>query len=116
MLVTTADGAVCALSPAHRRELGERTTQALHLLHVQPCAPEPRAIGRGQGCAGAGIEKSATDRGHLLIRPPRSEEPREPVKVFPGWLRQRICALNAAIRHNWPVGAPAERPLLAYDH
>ncbi|GAB3696145.1 hypothetical protein GCM10028793_19010 [Nocardiopsis oceani] len=34
------------------------------------------------------------------------------------WARtcQRICALNAAIWHNWLIGAPVKRSLIAYDH
>ncbi|CAL9575681.1 hypothetical protein SUDANB121_04957 [Nocardiopsis dassonvillei] len=34
------------------------------------------------------------------------------------WARvcQRIRALNAAIRHNWLIGAPVKRSLVAYDH
>ncbi len=34
------------------------------------------------------------------------------------WARtcQRICALNAAIWHNWLIGTPVKRSLIAYDH
>nr|WP_246425193.1 transposase [Streptomonospora nanhaiensis] len=34
------------------------------------------------------------------------------------WARtcQRVCALNAAIWHNWLIGAPVKRSLIAYDH
>ncbi|RKS05082.1 DDE family transposase [Nocardiopsis sp. Huas11] len=34
------------------------------------------------------------------------------------WARvcQRILALNAAIWHNWQIGAPIKRSLVAYDH
>jgi hypothetical protein len=34
------------------------------------------------------------------------------------WARivQRLLALNAAIWHNWMIGAPAKRSLIAYDH
>jgi DDE family transposase len=34
------------------------------------------------------------------------------------WARilQRLLALNAAIWHNWAIGAPVKRSLLAYDH
>nr|WP_017558052.1 hypothetical protein [Nocardiopsis baichengensis] len=31
-------------------------------------------------------------------------------------LCQRIAALNAAIWHNWLIGAPVKRSLNAYDH
>jgi hypothetical protein len=29
---------------------------------------------------------------------------------------QRLLALNAAIWHNWQIGAPVKRSLIAYDH
>jgi hypothetical protein len=34
------------------------------------------------------------------------------------WTRivQRLLALNAAIWHNWSIGAPVKRSLIAYDH
>ena len=34
------------------------------------------------------------------------------------WTRivQRLLALNAAIWHNWQIGAPVKRSLIAYDH
>jgi len=34
------------------------------------------------------------------------------------WARvvQRLLALNTAIWHNWQIGAPTKRSLLAYDH
>jgi len=34
------------------------------------------------------------------------------------WARivQRLPALNAAIWHNWQIGAPVKRSLIAYDH
>ena len=34
------------------------------------------------------------------------------------WARvvQRLLALNTAIWHNWTIGAPVKRSLIAYDH
>ena len=34
------------------------------------------------------------------------------------WARivQLLLAFNAAIWHNWPIGAPVKRSLVAYDH
>ncbi len=146
MLITTAEGSVCAFSLAHPKELDERK-QALHLLHVQGCAPGPGPVPIvcDKGFAGAGIEKAAAGLGHVLVRPSRKNEPDH---AFPGWLRQRIeaviwtlknqlglerhqartteglwarvcqrvCALNAVIWHNWLIGAPVKRSLIAYDH
>ncbi|MEV3927317.1 hypothetical protein AB0K41_40985 [Actinomadura coerulea] len=69
MLVTTAEGAVCAFSLAHPKELDERK-QAVHLLH-----------GRlGTGSSGPGIAHYASVRSNRLVtagmatrsaRPPR---------------------------------------------
>ena len=33
-----------------------------------------------------------------------------------GRIVQRLLALNAAIWHNWQIGAPVKRSLVAYDH
>lgn len=147
MLITTAEGMVCAFSLANPKELDERK-QALHLLYVQPPATGPVPIVCDKGFAGAQTERAAADLGHLLIRPVRHDEPDPPAKVFPSWLRQRIeaiiwtlknqlglerhaartteglwartcqqiLALNAAIWHNWQIGAPVKRSLIAYDH
>ncbi|RNL77961.1 hypothetical protein [Halostreptopolyspora alba] len=145
MLITTAEGAVCAFSLANPKETKERE-QAVHLLHVQPCTPGPSPIVGDKGFAGAHTEKAMRALGHPLIRPARADEP-DP-GVFPNWLRQRIeaiiwtlknqlglerhnartteglwartcqriLALNAAIWHNWQIGAPVKRSLIAYDH
>ena len=34
------------------------------------------------------------------------------------WARivQRLLALNACIWHNWLIGSPVKRSLIAYDH
>ena len=47
-------------------------------------------------------------------------------RPFPNWVRQRVeaviwilksqLALNACIWHNWQIGAPVKRSLIAYDH
>jgi hypothetical protein len=99
MLITTTDGAVCSFSLAHPKELNERL-QAIHLLHVQPPAPGPCPIVCDKGFAGAGVEKAAADLGHLLIRPPRQDEPDPPVAVFPTWLRQRIEAVIWTLKNH----------------
>lgn len=89
LLITTADGAVCSFSLANPKELDERK-QALHLLHVRPCAPGPCPIVCDKGFAGAGIETASARLGHHLIRPVRGDEPKPVPEAFPGWLRQRI--------------------------
>ncbi|GGU90322.1 hypothetical protein GCM10010182_01060 [Actinomadura cremea] len=67
MLITTAEGAVCAFSLAHPKELDVQ--QAVRLLHVQRAPPGPCPIVCDKGFAGAEVEKAAADLGHVLIRP-----------------------------------------------
>ena len=60
-----------------------------------------------------------TGRGdHLDAEEPT--RPRTPRRPGPAglWTRivQRLLALNAAIWHNWAIGAPVKRSLIAYDH
>jgi hypothetical protein len=89
---------------------------------------------------------ASPDLGLTLIRPARKDEktprpfpnwPRQRVeaiiwtlknqlglerhggRVLAGlWARivQRLLALNAATRHNWAIGVPVKRSLIAYDH
>ncbi|PSK80095.1 DDE family transposase [Murinocardiopsis flavida] len=149
VLITTADGAVCAFSLANPKELDERK-QALHLVEHQPVGPGPTGLVCDKGFAGAGIEAAMAAAGHTIVRPARRGEDRAaaPFCWFPGWLRQRIeaviwtlknqlglerhharipeglwartcqrvLALNAVIWHNWHIGAPVKRSLIAYDH
>jgi hypothetical protein len=145
MLITTTDGVVTSFSLAHPKDLDERK-QALHLLHVHPPAGGSCPIVCDKGFAGTGIEKAAAGLGHPLIRPARHDEPpsktfpgwlrqrieaiiwtlknqlgleRHNARTTEGlWARtsQRILALNVAIWHNWLIGAPIKRSLIAYDH
>ena len=144
MPITTAEGAVTAFSLAHPKELDERK-QVLHLLHAGPVGPGPAVVVGDKGFAGAGIESAVAEVGHVLVRPGRRDEParwfpswlrqrieaviwtlknqigleRHAARTADGlWARicQRIAALNAAIWHNWLIGAPVKRSLIAYDH
>jgi hypothetical protein len=105
----------------------------------------PMVVVCDKGFAGAGIEKAMAEAGHVLVRPARKDEPdrafpgwlrqrveaiiwtlknqlgleRHNARTSEGlWARvcQRILALNAAIWHNWLIGAPVKRSLIAYDH
>jgi hypothetical protein len=108
--------------------------------------PAGSAIVTDKGLAGAGIEAFLADFELLLIRPARSDEPqprpfpnwlRQRIEAIiwtlkrqlgleqhggrvPAglWVRvvQRLLALNTAIWHNWTIGAPVKRSLIAYDH
>jgi hypothetical protein len=99
-----------------------------------------------KGLAGADTEALFAGLGLTLVRPARKDEPdtgrfpnwlRQRVEAIiwtlkhqlgledhggrvPAglWARivQRLLALNAAIWHNWAIGAPVKRSLVAYDH
>jgi hypothetical protein len=99
-----------------------------------------------KGLSGADTEQFFTDLDLQLIRPARQDEktPRyfpnwlrqrieaiiwtlknqlgleqHNARVPAGlWTRiiQRLLALNAVIWHNWTIGAPVKRSLIAYDH
>ena len=51
------------------------------------------------------------------IMPLRARSSQGGVPAGP-WARivQRLLALNAAIWHNWQIGAPVKRSLIGYDH
>jgi hypothetical protein len=104
------------------------------------------AVVTDKGLSGADSEQFFTHLGLLLIRPARKDEstPRSfrnwlrqrieaiiwtlkhrlgleqhGARVPLGlWTRivQRLLALNAVIGHNWTIGAPVKRSLIAYDH
>jgi hypothetical protein len=108
--------------------------------------PAGSAVVTDKGLAGQQTEAFFTDLDLLLIRPARTDEhqPRpfpnwlrqrmEAIiwtlkrqlglehhggRVPAGlWARvvQRLLALNTAIWHNWTIGAPVKRSLIAYDH
>jgi len=104
------------------------------------------AVITDKGLSGHGNQEFFTSLGLHLIRPARRDEPdpgvfpnwlrqrveaiiwtlknqlgleRHGGRVPAGlWTRivQRLLALNAAIWHNWAIGAPVKRSLIAYDH
>ena len=108
--------------------------------------PTGSAVVTDKGLAGEATEGFLADLELLLIRPARSDEPqprpfpnwlRQRVEAIiwtlkhqlgleqhggrvPAglWTRvlQRLLALNAVIWHNWTIGAPVKRSLIAYDH
>jgi hypothetical protein len=99
-----------------------------------------------KGLSGQDFEEFFHDLGLLLVRPARTDEKkprpfpnwlRQRVEAIiwtlknqlgleqhggrvPAglWTRivQRLLALNTAIWHNWNIGAPVKRSLIAYDH
>ncbi len=123
----------------------EQTRQLLaHQAANRPAAGT--AVVTDKGLAGEDTEQVFADLGLTLIRPARKDEqPPRPFpnwlrqrveaiiwtlkhqlgledhggRVPAGlWTRivQRLLALNAAIWHNWTIGATVKRSLIAYDH
>jgi hypothetical protein len=108
--------------------------------------PRGSAVVTDKGLAGQETEAFFADLGLHLVRPARTDEPdiglfpkwlRQRVeaviwtlkhqlglehhggRVPAGlWTRivQRLLALNTVIWHNWTIGAPVKRSLIAYDH
>lgn len=104
------------------------------------------AVVTDKGLAGRDTEEFFDGLGLVLIRPARKDEDepktfpnwlrqrveaiiwalknqlgleRHGGRVPAGlWTRivQRLLALNAAVWHNWAIGAPVKRSLIAYDH
>ena len=123
----------------------EQTWQLLTHQAANRPAPGT-AVVTDKGLAGQETEAFFADLELLLIRPARSDEPqprpfpnwlRQRVEAIiwtlkrqlglehhggrgPAglWARvvQRLLALNTAIWHNWTIGAPVKRSLIAYDH
>ena len=123
----------------------EQTRQPLTHQAANRPAPGT-AVVTDKGLAGQETEAFFADLELLLIRPARSDEHqprpfpnwlRQRVEAIiwtlkrqlglehhggrgPAglWTRivQRLLALNTAIWHNWTIGAPVKRSLIAYDH
>jgi hypothetical protein len=123
----------------------EETRQLLTHQAANRPAPGT-AVVTDKGLSGEDTEQFFTDLGLTLIRPARTDEkPPRPFptwlrqrieaiiwtlknqlgledhggRVPAGlWTRivQRLLALNAVIWHNWTIGAPVKRSLIAYDH
>jgi hypothetical protein len=123
----------------------EQTRQILTRQPANQPAPGT-AVVTDKGLSGHDTEQFFTDLDLALIRPARRDEKtprpfpnwlrqrveaiiwtlknqlgledhggRAPLGL---WARivQRLLALNAAIWHNWTIGAPVKRSLIAYDH
>jgi hypothetical protein len=142
-LLTTPDGVVvlwCLADP----KLGDREV-AQAMLERAPTRPGLLIVA-DKGYAGRDFEDFVRALGATLIRPDRRDEPRrrgsqgwvrqriESVNdTLKGQLgleehggrthagvavrvAQRLLALTAGVWHNWLIGAPCKRSLVAYDH
>jgi hypothetical protein len=134
----------CGQSPKLAGER-EQTRQTLTHAPVNQPEPGTIVV-TDKGLAGAEVEEFFADLDLTLVRPARRDEktPRpfpnwlrqrieaiiwalkkqlglehHNARVPAGlWTRilQRLLALNAVIWHNWTIGAPVKRSLIAYDH
>lgn len=145
MLAATADGVITGFALASPKLAGERD-EALAMFTRHPnLPPAGTVIVADKGFAGRDFETALAALDLQLIRPARKDEPprsfpgwlrqrieaiiwtlkgqlgldRHGGRVPAGlWARilQRLLALNTAIWHNWQIGAPIKRSLIAYDH
>jgi transposase len=142
-LLTTPDGAVvtwCLADP----KIGDREVAQAMLEHA-PIRPGLLIIA-DKGYAGREFENFVRELGATLIRPDRRDEPhlwgslgwfRQRIESVNDTLKgqlgleehggrthagvtvrvaQRLLALTAGVWHNWLIGAPIKRSLVAYDH
>ena len=146
MLLVTADGTVTGFGLADPKLVGEREQTLGMLDQAKNRPVEGTTIVCDKGFAGTAFETTLAGQGLSLVRPARKDEPdpgifpnwlRQRVEAIiwtlkgqlhlenhggriPAglWVRvvQRLLALNAAIWHNWTIGAPVKRSLIAYDH
>jgi hypothetical protein len=146
LVICTAEGTVTGFGLANPKLVGEREAVRQLLAQPTNRPPAGSAVVTDKGLAGQDTEAFFAALELLLIRPARSDEhlPRpfpnwlrqrvEAIiwtlkrqlglehhggRVPAGlWTRivQRLLALNTAIWHNWTIGAPVKRSLIAYDH
>lgn len=129
-----------------RANLGEREVAQALLEHEPHLVATGQVIVADKGFAGRQFQESVAGLGAVLLRPDRKDEParfgslgkiRQWVESVFGTLKgqltleshggrtvaglysrvaARLLALAAAIWHNWRIGAPDKRSLIAYDH
>ncbi len=142
-LLTTPDGAVAAWALANPK-LGDREV-AQAMLENSPPRPGLLIVA-DKGYASREFEDFVRELEAVLVRPDRRDERRRYGKLgwirqriesvndtLKGQLgleehggrthlgvfvriAQRLVALNAGVWHNWLIGAPDKRSLVAYDH
>jgi Transposase DDE domain len=144
-LLTTPDGAVvlwCLATP----KLGDREVARLMLAAARAPVRPGLLIVADKGYAGREFEDSVRQLGATLVRPDRRGERqrfgklgwfRQRIESVNDTLKgqlgleehggrthtgvavrvaQRLLALTAVVWHNWFIGAPDKRSLVAYDH
>ncbi len=142
-LLTTPDGVVVAWALADPK-LGDREVAQAMLEHSPP--RPGLLIVADKGYAGQEFEDFVRELEAVLVRPDRRDERRrygklgwirQRIESVNNTLKdqlgleehggrthlgvfvrvaQRLLALNAGVWHNWLIGAPDKRSLVAYDH
>jgi len=144
-LITTAEGMPVIWGLAHPG-LGEREVVAALLARDHHLVRAGQVILGDKGFAGRDFDAFITSLGAHLVRPDRHDEParfgklarcRQWIEAIIDTLKgqltlenhsgrtlagvyarvaARVLALAVAIWHNWQIGAPVKRSLIAYDH
>lgn len=146
LLDVTADGLVTGFALANPKLHGEReTVLMMQRRPAHAMAPGTTAVA-DKGFRSAPFEAELLGQGVVLVRPAMQGEhdpgvfpkwlrqrvesvistlkgqlgiehpgAHEPDGLF-ARLAQRLLALNTVIWHNWNIGAPHKRSLIAYDH
>ena len=81
---------------------------------VRGRAAKPSARADVTASRSAGTRRAAPPADQLVIDKGLPGENTE--AFFAGHIVQRLLALNATIWHNWQIGAPVKRSVIAYDH
>jgi hypothetical protein len=146
MLLTAPDGLVTGFILFNPKMFGEQQATQMMLDVPANAPPAGTVIVTDKGLHGREFEADIAARHLVLVRPARSgesdnglfpkwlrqriESVNQSVKgqlgiEHPGAheidglfarVIQRLLALNAAIWHNWAIGTPQKRSLIAYDH
>jgi hypothetical protein len=146
MLIVTCEGTTTGFGLANPKLLGERAALLRLLDTPANTPAAGSLLVSDKGLAGREVDTALAGKLLTLIRPARNDEPdpggfpnwlrqrveaiiwtlkhqlgldRHGGRIPSGlWVRvlQRLLALNAAIWHNWKIGAPVKRSLIAYDH
>lgn len=145
-LVCAGEGRAAGhVGPAHPK-IGEREVVTALLDHDHQLIRPGQVLLADKGFAGQVFEQHTADLGIRFLRPRPSRgglpswqpgagstadgvgqpDPEKPTQLGRSWradlgrgvyrIAQRILALAAGIWHNWTIGRPDKRPLIAYDH
>jgi hypothetical protein len=146
MIAAAPDGMITGWILVNPKMFGEQQATAMMLTVPANCPPPGTAFVTDKGLRSGELETDMALMGYQLIRPASHGEPdnglfpkwlRQRIESVNETLKgqlgiehpgarerdglfarviQRILALNAAIWHNWNIGAFSKRSITAYDH